>query len=114
MLCWRSSGILGLGHELGASQLQASPLRFVEFEPPGDQQRRPGQATLLAAAVSLSTSWLLVSRLERIGARVGLSEALLGMVAALAADAPEITASYGVGWSSLADRRGGRDRVKRV
>jgi cation:H+ antiporter len=46
-----------------------------------------------AAAVSLTTSWLLVSRLERIGARLGLSEALLGMVAALAADAPEITAS---------------------
>jgi cation:H+ antiporter len=48
---------------------------------------------VLAAAVSLATSWLLVSRLERIGARVGLSEALLGMLAALAADAPEITAS---------------------
>jgi cation:H+ antiporter len=46
-----------------------------------------------AAAVSLMTSWLLVSRLERIGARIGLSEALLGMLAALAADAPEITAS---------------------
>jgi len=46
-----------------------------------------------AAAVSLATSWLLVSRLERIGARFGLSEALLGMLAALAADAPEITAS---------------------
>jgi cation:H+ antiporter len=48
---------------------------------------------VLAAAVSLTTSWLLVSRLERIGARIGLSEALLGMLAALAADAPEITAS---------------------
>ena len=46
-----------------------------------------------AAAVSLATSWLLVSRLERIGARLGLSEALLGMLAALVADAPEITAS---------------------
>jgi cation:H+ antiporter len=43
--------------------------------------------------VSLATSWLLVSRLERIGERLGLSEALLGMVAALAADAPEITAA---------------------
>ena len=50
-------------------------------------------AFVLAAAVSLATSWLLVSRLERIGARFGLSEALLGMLAALAADAPEITAS---------------------
>jgi cation:H+ antiporter len=48
---------------------------------------------VLAAAVSLTTSWLLVSRLERIGARIRLSEALLGMLAALAADAPEITAS---------------------
>jgi cation:H+ antiporter len=48
---------------------------------------------VLAAAVSLATSWLLVTRLERIGARIGLSEALLGMLAALAADAPEITAS---------------------
>ena len=43
--------------------------------------------------MSLGTSWLLVSRLERVGERFGLSEALLGMVAALAADAPEITAS---------------------
>lgn len=34
-----------------------------------------------------------MSRLERIGERLGLSEALLGMVAALAADAPEITAA---------------------
>lgn len=47
----------------------------------------------LAAAVSLRTSWFLVSRLERVGARLGLTEALLGMLAALAADAPEITAA---------------------
>src|SRR5271156_2019346 len=47
----------------------------------------------LSAAVSLATSWLLVTRLERIGARIGLSEALLGMLAALAGDAPEITSS---------------------
>lgn len=46
-----------------------------------------------AAAVSLATSYLLVTRLERIGERLGLSEALLGMVAALAADAPEITSA---------------------
>jgi len=50
-------------------------------------------AFVLGAAVSLATSWILVSRLERVGERLGLSEALLGMVAALAADAPEITAS---------------------
>ena len=40
------------------------------------------------AVVSLATSWLLVSRLERVGERLGLSEALLGLGAALAADAP--------------------------
>jgi cation:H+ antiporter len=45
------------------------------------------------AVVSLATSWVLVSRLERVGERLGLSEALLGVVAAVAADAPEITAS---------------------
>lgn len=45
------------------------------------------------AVVSLATSFVLVSRLERVGERLGLSEALLGMVAALAADAPEITAA---------------------
>jgi len=50
-------------------------------------------AFLLAAAVSLSASWLLVVSLERVGARLDLSEALLGMLAALAADAPEITAA---------------------
>ena len=50
-------------------------------------------AFVLGAAVSLATSWVLVSRLERVGERLGLSEALLGIVAALAADAPEITAS---------------------
>jgi cation:H+ antiporter len=47
----------------------------------------------LSAAVSLATSVILVSRLERVGERLGLSEALLGLLAALAADAPEITAS---------------------
>jgi cation:H+ antiporter len=46
-----------------------------------------------AAAVSLATSYVLVIRLERIGERLGLSEALLGVLAALAADAPEITSA---------------------
>jgi len=50
-------------------------------------------AFCVGAAVSLATSYLLVTRLERIGERLGLSEALLGMVAALAADAPEITSA---------------------
>jgi cation:H+ antiporter len=44
-------------------------------------------------AVSLAASWLLVTRLERLGERAGLSEALLGVVAALATDAPEITSA---------------------
>jgi cation:H+ antiporter len=50
-------------------------------------------AFVVGAVVSLATSWVLVSRLERVGERLRLSEALLGMVAAVAADAPEITAS---------------------
>jgi cation:H+ antiporter len=44
-------------------------------------------------AVSLLASWLLVSRLERLGERAGFSEAWLGLAAALAADAPEITSA---------------------
>jgi len=50
-------------------------------------------AFVVGASVSLATSWLLVSRLERVGERLGLSEALLGIIAALAADAPEISAA---------------------
>jgi cation:H+ antiporter len=50
-------------------------------------------AFLIATAVSLATSYLLVTRLERIGERLGLSEALLGVLAALAANAPEITSA---------------------
>jgi cation:H+ antiporter len=47
----------------------------------------------LGVLVSLAASWLLVSRLERLGERAGFSEAWLGLVAALAADAPEITSA---------------------
>ena len=50
-------------------------------------------AFVAGAVISLAVSWLLVSRLERVGERLGLSEALLGLVAALAADAPEVTAA---------------------
>ncbi len=50
-------------------------------------------AFIVAAGVSLSTSLLLVTRLERVGERLGMTEALLGILAALAADAPEITAA---------------------
>jgi Ca2+/Na+ antiporter len=55
-----------------------------------------GSWVLLFAAgvvVSLAASWVLVSRLERLGDRAGLPEAWLGLVAALAADAPEITSA---------------------
>ena len=48
---------------------------------------------VLAAAVSLGMSWILVSRLERIGETAGLTEGLLGLVAAFAADVPEITSA---------------------
>lgn len=58
-------------------------------------------AFVVGALVSLLTSWLLVSRLERVGERLGLSEALLGIVAALAADAPEISAAI----SAMASRQ---------
>jgi cation:H+ antiporter len=47
----------------------------------------------VGVVVSLGSSWLLVSRLERLGERAGFSEAWLGLVAALAADAPEITSA---------------------
>ncbi len=51
-------------------------------------------ATFAAAAcVSLFSSWMLIARIERVGARLGLSESLLGMLAALGGDAPEITAA---------------------
>jgi cation:H+ antiporter len=55
-----------------------------------------GAELLLFAAgvvVSLAASWLLVTRLERLGERAGFTEAWLGLVAALAADAPEITSA---------------------
>jgi len=47
----------------------------------------------IAAAVSLGASAVLVVRLERLGARLGLSEACLGLIAALAADSPEVTSA---------------------
>lgn len=47
----------------------------------------------VSAALSIRASAVLVERLERLGERVGLSEAALGLLAALAADAPEITSS---------------------
>lgn len=56
----------------------------------------------VGAAVSLGSSWIVVSRIERIGSRFGASEALLGLVSALAADAPEITSAV----SALSQHRG--------
>ncbi|MGD1034630.1 MAG: hypothetical protein ABR977_09385 [Candidatus Dormibacteria bacterium] len=56
----------------------------------------PGLAFIVfagGAAVSLTTSWLLVTRVERLGERLGLSEALLGLLAALAADQANIWAA---------------------
>ncbi len=47
----------------------------------------------IAAAVSLGGSAILVTRLERLAERWHFTEALLGLVAALAADAPEITSA---------------------
>jgi cation:H+ antiporter len=54
------------------------------------------------AAVSLGSSWVLVSRIERVGSRFGASEALLGLISALAADGPEITSAV----SALLARQG--------
>jgi cation:H+ antiporter len=46
-----------------------------------------------AALVSLGASAVLITRLERLSARFDLPEALLGLIVALAADAPEITSA---------------------
>jgi cation:H+ antiporter len=47
----------------------------------------------VGAVCSLGASFVLVTRLERLAGRVRLSEAMLGLVVALAADAPEITSA---------------------
>ena len=48
---------------------------------------------VVGAALSLAASTVLVIRLERLGERFRLTEAMLGLTAALAADAPEITSA---------------------
>ena len=48
---------------------------------------------VIGAAFSLAASAVLVIRIERLGERFGLTEAMLGLAAALAADAPEITSA---------------------
>ena len=50
-------------------------------------------AFVIGAMVCLGTSWVFVSKLEMMGERFGYSEASLGLLAALAADTPEITAA---------------------
>ncbi len=50
-------------------------------------------AFAVAALVTLGSSALLVTRIERVGARLGLTEAILGLTTALAANAPEITSA---------------------
>jgi cation:H+ antiporter len=47
----------------------------------------------VGAVCSLGASFVLVTRLERLAGRVRLSEAMLGLVVALAADSPEITSA---------------------
>lgn len=48
---------------------------------------------VIATGASLAASGLLVRRIEMFAARLGLSEAILGLVSALAANSPEITAA---------------------
>jgi hypothetical protein len=48
---------------------------------------------LAGAAVSLAASWVLVRWLERIEERLGFVRGAARLTAALAADAPEITAA---------------------
>ncbi|HEY5135390.1 MAG TPA: hypothetical protein VIJ41_06355 [Candidatus Nanopelagicales bacterium] len=50
-------------------------------------------AFLALAAISLTSSSALIVRIERLGSRIGVTEAILGLAAALAADAPEITSA---------------------
>lgn len=50
-------------------------------------------AFVIGAGVSLRTSWILVARIERIAQRFGHGEALVGLIAALAGDSPEITSA---------------------
>ncbi len=50
-------------------------------------------AFLALAAISLTSSSALIVRIERLGSRLGVTEAILGFAAALAADAPEITSA---------------------
>jgi cation:H+ antiporter len=52
-----------------------------------------GAALLVASMAALGANYGLVTRLERLAARWHLSEAMLGLVVALAADSPEISSA---------------------
>ena len=48
---------------------------------------------VLAALVTLASSAVLVIRWEKVGARLGFTQAILGLTTALAANTPEITSA---------------------
>lgn len=48
---------------------------------------------MLAAAVTLASSAVLVTRLEKVGVRLGFTQAVLGLTTALAANAPELASA---------------------
>jgi cation:H+ antiporter len=75
--------------------VRSRPARIHPAGPQHPVMSSPWAAAVFAAAavLSLGASAVLVVRLERLCARLGLSEALLGLVAALAADTPEVTSA---------------------
>ncbi len=60
---------------------------------PGDSLATVVVTFVVGAAAAIAASSLLVRRLERVGGSLGLSEALIGLATALAADSPEITSA---------------------
>ena len=66
---------------------------------------------IAGAVTSLAASVVLVTRLERLGQRLGAPEAMLGLATALAADSPEIAAASGRDRQRAA-RRGRRRRTR--
>src|SRR2546429_9498928 len=60
-----------------------------------------------AFAVTVAASVVLARELDRIGERLGFSEALLGMVTALGADAPEIASAVAAVGAGHQDTGGG-------
>lgn len=60
---------------------------------PGSSVVADALSFAVAGAASLGASALLASRIERAGSKLRISAAFLGLVAALAADSPEITSS---------------------